>query len=424
MRFLPTLRQRVTAVVLAYSVIVAVVVVLHGYQINERAEALVWESLLENEFAHFLERRTSDADYHWNDTETLRLYGPPYGAPIPAAFSNLSEGIHDEVSDSGRLFIVLARRIDGKKYVLALDISALERGERSLALTLALWTAPTIALLALITYFIAGWLGRPLASMANEITAWSPDRKDQRVEVDKHAPDEANIVAAALNDYSERLEQFLERERAFINMASHELRTPISVISGTVDVLLDRGSPTPDIARSLERVRRTSQDMERLIALLLALAKEPSRLSKLNESVDLGTVVTTVIQDHQHLARLKELTLQTEIEDAPKIDAPPQILHAAIGNLVRNAIENSDRGTIIVAAGTPARITVTDPGHGMSDREMSDLYTRLARSDDTGGSGDGIGIELISRLCAHLGWRLSFESRSGKGTIAVLEFDR
>jgi signal transduction histidine kinase len=135
-------------------------------------------------------------------------------------------------------------------------------------------------------------------------------------------------------------------------------------------------------------------------------------------------VVTTVTKDHQHLARLKELTLQFEIEDAPTIDAPPQILHAAIGNLVRNAIENSDRGTIIVAAGTPARITVTDPGHGMSDREMSDLYTKLARSGDTGGSGDGIGIELISRLCAHLGWRLSFESRSGKGTIAVLEFDR
>jgi signal transduction histidine kinase len=424
MRFLPTLRQRVTSVVLAYSVIVAVVVVLHGYQINERAEALVWESLLENEFAHFLERRTSDADYRWNDTETLRLYGPPYGAPIPAAFSNLSEGIHDEVSDGGSLFIVLAQYIDGKKYVMALDISDLERGERSLALTLALWTAPTIAILALITYFIAGWLGRPLASMANEITAWSPDRRDQRVEVDKHAPDEANIVAAALNAYSERLEQFLERERAFINMASHELRTPISVISGTMDVLLDRGSATPDIARSLERVRRTSQDMERLIALLLALAKEPTTLSKLNESVDLGTVVTTVTKDHQHLARLKELTLQFEIEDAPTIDAPPQILHAAIGNLVRNAIENSDRGTIIVAAGTPARITVTDPGHGMSDREMSDLYTKLARSGDTGGSGDGIGIELISRLCAHLGWRLSFESRSGKGTIAVLEFDR
>jgi signal transduction histidine kinase len=424
MRFLPTLRQRVTSVVLAYSVIVAVVVVLHGYQINERAEALVWESLLENEFAHFLERRTSDADYRWNDTETLRLYGPPYGAPIPAAFSNLSEGIHDEVSDGGSLFIVLAQYIDGKKYVMALDISDLERGERSLALTLALWTAPTIAILALITYFIAGWLGRPLASMANEITAWSPDRRDQRVEVDKHAPDEANIVAAALNAYSERLEQFLERERAFINMASHELRTPISVISGTMDVLLDRGSATPDIARSLERVRRTSQDMERLIALLLALAKEPTTLSKLNESVNLGTVVTTVTKDHQHLARLKELTLQFEIEDAPTIDAPPQILHAAIGNLVRNAIENSDRGTIIVAAGTPARITVTDPGHGMSDREMSDLYTKLARSGDTGGSGDGIGIELISRLCAHLGWRLSFESRSGKGTIAVLEFDR
>jgi signal transduction histidine kinase len=422
MRLLPTVRQRVTGVVLVYSVIVTIVVVIHGYQVNERAEALAWNSLLENEFAHFLERHMSDPDYRWTDTKTLRLYGPPFGDPIPAAFSNLPEGIHDEIPDAGSQFIALVRNIDNRKHVLSLDISALEHSERNLALTLALWTAPTIAILAVLGYLIAGWLGTPLSSIANSISDWSPTRRDQRLTIARKAPKEARTIAAAFNAHSEKLERFIERERSFINMASHELRTPLSVISGTVDVLLDTNSSTPETRHHLERLQQTSRDMEKLIALLLALAKEPSTLAKANEAVNLAHVIRSVVQDHQYLAKLKELTLATDVEHAQTIHAPLQVVKAAIGNLVRNAIENSDRGTITVAAGTPASITVTDPGHGMSDREKGELYTRLARSGETGNTGDGIGIELIARLCKQLGWCLRFESHASKGTVASLEF--
>lgn len=62
------------------------------------------------------------------------------------------------------------------------------------------------------------------------------------------------------------------------------------------------------------------------------------------------------------------------------------------------------------------------PGHGMSDKEMSAVYTRLARSGEAVGGATGIGIELVSRLCEHLGWRLGFRSERGKGTTAVLDF--
>lgn len=101
--------------------------------------------------------------------------------------------------------------------------------------------------------------------------------------------------------------------------------------------------------------------------------------------------------------------------------APAQIARAAIGNLVRNAIENSDRGVIRISTAADSSVIIADPGHGMSDDEMSAVYTRLARSGEMLGTA-GIGIDLISRICEHLGWRLSFTSAPGEGTTATLDF--
>jgi signal transduction histidine kinase len=88
---------------------------------------------------------------------------------------------------------------------------------------------------------------------------------------------------------------------------------------------------------------------------------------------------------------------------------------------LRNAIENSDRGVIRIATSDDGKVTIADPGHGMPDEEMRAVYTRLARSGEAVGA-TGIGLELISRLCEHLGWRLAFSSERDRGTTATLDF--
>ena len=77
------LRQRITIAALAYLLLVAVVVATHGYIVNERAEHLVWESLLESELEHFNARLAVEPSYRFADTETLKLYGP-HGARASA----------------------------------------------------------------------------------------------------------------------------------------------------------------------------------------------------------------------------------------------------------------------------------------------------------------------------------------------------
>lgn len=413
------LKRRLTVGVLAYVLVVSLVVAAHGYVVNERAEHLVWESLLTSELEHFVARRAADAHSRWIDTETLKLYGEPSGAAIPADFRKLPPGVHDEVRTPTGQFVALVSSIGAEPVVLALEISDLERRERRLIVTMTLSVAAVAAVLALLAHLGAGWLVRPLAAMVDTISSWAPERSGQRLPIDAAAPRETAVIAAAFNDYLDDLDRFVERERAFLNTASHELRTPIAVVAGSAEVALDaRGDPGA-VRPNLERILRTARDMERLVALLLALAKDPARLIAAAEPVVLDLLVPSIVDDHRYLAEPKELAFEVVCSHAAIIRAPSQIVRAAIGNLVRNAIENSDRGVIRVeAAGT--RVVIADPGHGMSDEEMAAAYTRRARAGAV--SGGGIGLDLIERLCAHLGWVLTFESPPGRGTRVVLDF--
>jgi len=415
----PSLRRRLTLGILLYSVLVALAVATHGYLVNERAERLVWESLLQSELDHFIARRAADPAYRWTDTETLELYGPLSGRAVPAELASLSLGVHDEVPSGGAQVVALVSSTEQGKVVLALNISGIERAEDALTLMMAASTLIVVALLALVTHFGAGWLARPLSSIAHAITSFAPNRPGQRVVVRRTAPREAIVIAEALNGYLQRIEEFVERERAFVNMASHELRTPIAVISGAAEVALDPQAAA-DTEPQLKNILRTARDMQRLVELLLALAKDPGRLRAASETVELAELVPSIVADHEFLAKNKELSFELDLGKRCAIRAPTQVARAAIGNLVRNAIENSDRGTIKIATTDGGQVIIADPGHGMSDQEMSALYTRLARSREVVGTA-GIGIELISRLCEHLGWQLSFSSAPDKGTTAVLD---
>src|SRR3546814_18754890 len=95
------------------------------------------------------------------------------------------------------------------------------------------------------------------------------------------------VIADAFNDYMTRNAQFVERERTFINTASHELRTPVAVINGAAVLALQANADQATMQRQLQRIQRSARDMEQLIVLLLALAKDPARLAGLSKPLAL-----------------------------------------------------------------------------------------------------------------------------------------
>jgi signal transduction histidine kinase len=421
----PGLRRRLLLGLLAYLLLSSVAVLVYGFVVHEQAERTLWRALLEAEFDHVLGSMRADPGYRWIDTETLALYGDDDAQPLPPELADAAPGLYDEMRVAGRESVVLVRDVGGRRWALVLDISDMEQRESTLALTMGAAMLVMGLLLGAAIGFGVDRLFRPLRELAANIGRLRPDRVDQRIGIDEDATTELAVIADALNDYLQRNARFVARERAFIDSASHELRTPVSVIAGAAELASAQPALPPAARHQLARIRRTTRDIERLIALLLVLAKDPARLASSGDRIALEQLLPEIVADHRALAEDKGLSLVLAPLPSCEIEAPMPVVQAAIGNLLRNAIENSDSGEIAIRLDHDATVAgvsveIADPGHGMTPEQLSAIHARMARGGERDGAG--IGLDLIARLCEHLGWTLTFDSQPQRGTTARLDF--
>lgn len=415
----PRLRRVIVLALAAYAVSLSLVVWLHGQLVNTRVESIVWQSMLDGERAYMNQRRAPDARLDWSDPELFYWYDEHSNAPIPEPFQQLAAGVHDGIKVGSRRFAARVEQTPQGRVILALDTTDIHHQGLAVASVMAASVILVVLLLTLISFYGVDRLLRPLVRIADQVEGLQPGERDRHIEVDGRAAHEAFIIAEAINAFTDRIQAHIERERNFIDMASHELRTPIAVMAGANEVLLAHPDVTPGLRRHLERSSHIVAQMQDMVEALLTMARSPQRLLASSETVNLAALVRELVADHQHLCAGKSLSIEMSLDESQSISAPPRIPYVAIGNLLRNAIENSDHGVIQIAS-TPGGLVIDDPGQGMDAVQMSELYTRMVR-DGLRNSG-GIGIDLIMRICEHLGWRLQLESVPGRGTRAALLF--
>ncbi|MFT4249514.1 MAG: HAMP domain-containing sensor histidine kinase [Pseudomonas sp.] len=413
-----TLGRQVLGWLVGYVALATLLLFGTAHYLHERAEHMVWRSLLSSELDAIRARGERDPDYRWQDSDTLSLFRLDAGG-APPELKGLRPGLHDDVVVQGRPSAVMVRITPKGTFALVLDITDFEALERFLTRWMLLASVTLIALTLLMGRYGMARLVRPLEDLARRIGALRPERLEQRIEVDPHGSSELFVIGDAVNDYLDRTEHFVERERNFIDSTSHELRTPIAVIRGASELALEQPGATPAVRQQLQRIRQTAESVEQLVTLLLVLAKDPSRLEKSSDYVRLDELLPDILDDHRHLCADKDLELWLAELPRCELFAPVAIMQVAIGNLLRNAIEHSDRGVVRVSLLAPATVRVDDPGHGMSPEEISAIYRRMARGDARQGSG--IGLDLLGRLCEHLGWKLQLDSATGQGTVATLD---
>jgi signal transduction histidine kinase len=414
------LHRRLLWWLLGYLALLSLAVFSVGNYVHEHAEHSAWRALLNSELDSIVSHIEHEPHYRWQDSDTLRLFTIDDSPEVPAILRSLHPGLHDGIVIDGRSAAVMVRDTASQgRLALALDINDFHELEEFATRWVMLAGVVMIFVTVVMASFGVSRLVSPLRSLARHIDGLKPGVPGQTVDVDPRGSSELYVIAAALNDYLARNEQFVERERVFISTASHELRTPIAVITGAAELALEQPGVPERARHQMQRVHRTAQGVEQLIQLLLVLARDPARLASLKERIALDQLVPEIIEDHRHL--LGDKDLQITVSSLARVDivAPLGVVQAAIGNLLRNAIENSGRGTIALSVSEHAVVTLQDPGEGMSPEEIAAVYARMARGDRNEQSG--IGLELIARLCEHLGWLLTLEQSQPRGTRVILD---
>ena len=221
------------------------------------------------------------------------------------------------------------------------------------------------------------------------------------------------------NRYEERIRSLLERERSFSRYASHELRTPVTIIKGAVGLLKKKISDENDPAyRPLKRIERAVTNMENIIETLLWLSREDEALDQ-SQVLAIGPIVRETIEQNRYLLADKPIEIELFPENDPQLPIPTPIFQIMLTNLIRNAIQHTASGKISITIETD-RVSVLDTGVGMESDDLKP-FTQL----DLHGNryqGFGLGLSIVKRLCDRLGWRLKIESEKGRGTKAQLIF--
>lgn len=336
---------------------------------------------------------------------------------IPDEFAGLSEGIHDLDTPVGER-VVHVSEAEGRRLYLVFDANNVQR--------LATYFGVAPLALVLVVLYSSAWIAYLIARRAvSPVIRLSRLVRNLDVETpDMHAFEEAPLAGAAdaeiqsltnaLRHLMVRVDEFVERERSFTREASHELRSPLTVIRMAADTLLKRETLDDGVRTAVERIRRAALDMEELGEALLLLARDAEGAT-VHEEVSVNDVVHHEIARCRMIYGAKRFTLEYEESALLTVSGSPRIVGAVLGNLVRNACAYTDEGTVSVRI-APEGVIIEDSGIGMSSEHLGRVFTPYYRASQTRGSGHGIGLSMVKRLCDRFGWSIDMESEPDRGT--------
>jgi two-component system, OmpR family, sensor kinase len=286
-----------------------------------------------------------------------------------------------------------------------------------------------VLLALLLAAIIARSVARPLHTMAGAAEAIARGEYDQRVP--PQGPDEVQRVAGSFNSMAAQVKTSQQVQRDFVANVSHDLKTPLTAISGWSQALLDGAAEAPaERRRAAETIHDEAGRMSRMVNELLDLARiESGQLQMTMRPVDLSAIMADVHRSSLPRARDKEIELTLEASSALPVLADADRLIQVFTNLADNALAYTPGGGRVRLATRAAdgwvEGIVTDSGPGIAEEELPRVFERFyrleksrARSED--GRGSGLGLAIVYELVTAHGGQVRVSSEVGRGSAFVV----
>ncbi len=353
-------------------------------------------------------------------------------APFPAPTGTDRRFVFARDTD-GVPLLVLDRLLskNGKPLVVAhvaerLDI--IDRETQRARTILGFATAVACIAVIVASFFIARTLTDPIVRLTTAMDEIGSEQLDRRIRWRR--ADELGKLAATFDAMLDRLQAAFARERQFISDASHELKTPLTVINANAQLIRRWGDRDPVIkAESLDAIVDESSRLADMVSGMLTLAKADGGDQIPKEPLALGHLIIDVVAHATERAAAKGITLRGEVPATSVVilgDAP--LIRQLISNLVDNAIKFTERGEIVAAIERVediARITVRDTGVGIEADIADRLFDRFFRADASHSraiEGTGLGLAIVRSIARVHGGTVSAAPRPGGGSIFTVDF--
>jgi len=294
-------------------------------------------------------------------------------------------------------------------------------------LTRFAWSLSGIAACVLAAALAGGWwlagrALRPIREISRTAVRIADGQLEERINLaGRHS--ELTELARVLDDTFARLHAAFEQQRRFTADASHELRTPITILLSETQRMLKRPRSAEEYRAAIETCHEAALRMRRLVEALLELAWQESGGATRRTVCDLAAVAAEAITTLRGMAAERNVTIAAKLEGA-SLRGDPASLGILVANLLRNAIEHSPSGGRVEVAcgadGSAVWLQVRDHGPGIAPEDRPHLFERFYRSDRarSGGGGNvGLGLAIAQTIARNHGGGLEVESEPGRGAV-------
>lgn len=294
-----------------------------------------------------------------------------------------------------------------------------------LSVTSAVLVVVFIVLGAVLCGFSSRYMIEPVSKMTRRVKEISKENISARLDpVDSQ--DELMELTDQINNMLDSLQQAFERQENFVSDASHELKTPLSVIAGYANLLRRWGKDDPKILdESVEAIARESENMKRIVDQLLWLAKL-GKFTVNNTVFNLYEAVDDVVDGYKMVNTQHDISLSGDA--SVTLNADKNLVTEAVRTLVDNAIKYTppQSGVIrinVTQTDDHVELSVSDNGIGISKEDQAHIFDRFYRCDKVRGretGSSGLGLTICRSIVEMMGGKIHVDSEIGKGSTFVI----
>ena len=398
---------------------ISVITALGVYTAALVVEKVMIRTALEKEAEHYWQARSGDPDFPAPNTANLTGYlaTPAHQDPGAAAFSSAALG-YQRWQQGDQDTLIHVSEDTNARLTLVFDEQSVRK--------LSFYFGVVPLSLALVVIYASAWLAyrysarflspvTSLASTMRHFNLYTQKFEDLRLDAytQPNQTQEVRTLAGALKTFTARLAQQIVREREFTRDISHEFRTPLAVVLGSLEVIEQAPNDAARQQRAVARMRSTCEDMLSTMETLLLLAREDAEpgAGELANQEWLTRLVEQIATTHNSDGHVN---IGVHVHNPIAVEAPRQALAIVVGNLLRNACNYTPSGDVTVSMHSD-RIVIADSGPGMNNETLTRMQEPFERNADNQ-AGHGLGLDIVKRVCERFGWSLEWHSQPGEGT--------
>lgn len=314
-----------------------------------------------------------------------------------------------EVEEKSYRRLTTAINVNDTYYTLRLyeEVASWEHISRTILLSVLAGLLIWILLLYLLNQFVLDKILAPFYETVSTLEDIS-DPSDLTETFPDTTTYEINVLNHALNSMMQQIRSSFEDQKQFIQNASHELLTPLSIIRQKAEKILANAEELDkQTIKSASNIQDTAVRLSRLSNALLLISRVENHQYALNEEIEITAIAENVIKELSDFIEMKDLVLRKEFNCPINVQGNSELMQAAIYNIVQNAIKYTPGGTSIIlktnCVGNQRRFTVLDEGPGIPQECLDSVFDRFQKTPNHAQGFDnespGLGLAIVQSIC-------------------------